>query len=58
MSDDTIEDHEDEFDSEEAVVSQAVASLAEIARELRELAGVIVDINRQPLTPPTAPTLH
>ena len=56
MTDQTDAD-EPRAEIDEAETSQAVASLEEIAVKLRELAGVIIDLNRKPL-PGFPQTVH
>jgi hypothetical protein len=62
MIDDTTRTSAEQPDGDEAATARATATLSEIASQLRELAGVLVDLSRQPLSPPSSdtetPTLH
>ncbi|WP_161974139.1 hypothetical protein [Rhizobium deserti] len=53
MSDDVKDDAAEVPTIDEAETSQAVASLSEIARELRALADQAADLSSQPLFKPT-----
>jgi hypothetical protein len=53
MSDDVEKDAPESLTIEEAETSQAVASLSEIARELRALADQAAELSNQPAYEPT-----
>jgi hypothetical protein len=53
MSDDVKEDAPEVPTQEEAETSQAVASLSEVARELRALADQAAELSNQPIFKPT-----
>lgn len=46
-------EHAAEHDGDEAAVSQAVLTLSEIARQLRELADYSIRLSNEPLFEPT-----
>jgi hypothetical protein len=53
MSDDVKDEVQEAPTLEEAETSQAVASLSEIARELRALADQAAELSKQPIFKPT-----